>query len=156
MHPDRDISSPSTLARQNNLQVTKIQTLQTKEERGGEDSEPAPINARFYQNSLPHNILSAIARRVCREAGIDYNKIPARERFLLVRFRCAQCGMQPLYLLDLQYSNKAKCLTCSQIVSVKNRGKYGKIRKRIAIESFRITRLGEEPFSSSSDFSTIA
>lgn len=145
MRPYRDIY----LTRQDNFQVIETQAFQTED-------DPTAIVSPFHQNSLPHNLLSAIARRVCSEEGVDYNKIPAREKFLLVRFRCAQCGMRPLYLLDLRHSNKARCMTCFQIVSIKNRGKYGRIRKKIAVASFRMRRSDEAPLRLDSGFNAIA
>ena len=77
--------------------------------------------------------------------GIDYGRIPLRERCLLTKFRCANCGLNPVYLLDLQHLNKVRCLVCSQIVNLKNRGKYGRIRKKVAIATFEMMKAGRTP-----------
>lgn len=77
------------------------------------------------------------ARQIAGREGIRYESLSMVERFLLTRFRCPACGPLPFYLLDLKHLNKARCGKCSLIVGLKSSGKYGKVRKRIAITACR-------------------
>jgi hypothetical protein len=64
---------------------------------------------------------------------MDYTSLSIINRLLLSRFRCPLCGSLPIYFLDLKYLNKARCGKCSTVIGLKNTGKYGKLKKRIAI-----------------------
>lgn len=98
-----------------------------------------------YRTQILESCISECARRVCIREGIDYDAIPIRERFLLTRIRCTKCGMRPLYMLDLQHLNKVKCMRCSYIVNLRNKGKYGRIRKQVALECLEMIRSGIRP-----------
>jgi hypothetical protein len=78
-------------------------------------------------------MLSDTIRQVVSHAGIDYASLSIINRLLLSRFRCPLCGSLPIYFLDLKYLNKARCGKCSTVIGLKNSGKYGKLKKRIAI-----------------------
>jgi hypothetical protein len=98
-----------------------------------------------YEPSFRHNytlesLLTKCVHHVCSAENIDYNKIPVRERIFLVRFRCPCCGMLPIYMLDLEHLNKVKCSVCAHIVTLRNRGKYGRVRKKVAILALKTMR----------------
>jgi hypothetical protein len=78
-------------------------------------------------------ILRDMIRQVVSHAGVDYASLSIINRLLLSRFRCPLCGSLPIYFLDLKYLNKARCGKCSTVIGLKNSGKYGKLKKQIAI-----------------------
>lgn len=80
-------------------------------------------------------ILADSARQIVNLEGINYEVLSITDRLLITRFRCPLCGVLPLYFLDLKYLNKTRCGKCSIIVGLKNSGKYGRIRKQIAIST---------------------
>jgi ribosomal protein S27AE len=83
-------------------------------------------------------ILVESARQITRVEGIDYDSLSIMDRVYMTKFRCPICGILPFYLLDLQHLNKVRCGKCYMIVALKNSsGKYGKIRKKIAIAACR-------------------
>jgi hypothetical protein len=79
-------------------------------------------------------ILADGTRQIAFIAGLEYDTLSITERLLLTRFRCPVCGILPLYCLDMKFLNKIRCGKCSMIVGLRNSsGKYGRIRKQIAI-----------------------
>jgi ribosomal protein S27AE len=68
---------------------------------------------------------------------MNYDLLRVGERLLLTRFYCSICGLVPFYYLDLLHLNRVRCGKCSSFIVLRNSGKYGKIRKRIAIKSCR-------------------
>lgn len=80
--------------------------------------------------------LADSARQIAFIAGLEYDALSIIERLLLTRFRCPICGVLPLYCLDMKFLNKIRCGKCSMIVGLRNSsGKYGRIRKQIAISA---------------------
>lgn len=97
--------------------------------------------ARKYENKDNNSILidfdgllAAIARRNAAVMGLNYESLRIKDKLLLTRFRCPLCGLLPLYLLDLKNLNRVRCGRCSLFVTLRNSGKYGKVRKKIAID----------------------
>ena len=82
-------------------------------------------------------ILADSARQITYLEGINYEVLSTTERLVMARYRCPACGVLPLYSLDLKHLNKARCGKCSMLVGLKNSGKYGKIRKKVAISTCR-------------------
>ncbi|HEX9678735.1 hypothetical protein [Nitrososphaera sp.] len=78
-------------------------------------------------------ILRDSARQIACIAGINYESLSSNDRFLLTTFRCSLCGVLPFYFLDLKHLNRIRCGRCSMLVGLNNSGKYGKLKKQIAI-----------------------
>ena len=69
----------------------------------------------------------------CAAQNIDFFLMHPVSRISLTHYRCSSCGLQPLYCLDIRCLNKPRCGVCGNIVSLKNGGKHGRLRKKIAI-----------------------
>ena len=82
-------------------------------------------------------ILRKNARRIANLAGMDYDSLVIADRLILTRFRCSVCGDLPFYFLDTRHVNRMRCGKCSGLISLKNTGKYGRLRKMIAISACR-------------------
>ena len=82
----------------------------------------------------PDQILALAAIRVCEQEGLDFLDIPPAQRIFITHFRCPMCKLQPLHLLDLRQTKRARCKKCGNLVSSRNGGsKYGKIRKKVCL-----------------------
>src|SRR5512146_274609 len=73
-------------------------------------------------------ILMATVRRNACLMGVNYEAFRIKDKLLLTKFRCLLCGVLPLYFLDLRHINRIRCGRCSFLVTLRNSGKYGKIR----------------------------
>lgn len=80
-------------------------------------------------------VLDEKVRQVAGDEGIDYHCLGMVRRLHLTRFHCPSCGILPVYCLDLNHLNKVRCGRCSVIVSLKNSGKYGRVRKKVAVRT---------------------
>lgn len=76
-------------------------------------------------------------RAVCERNKIEFGKLSPIQRKFVTHYRCNQCGLLPLYHLNLLHVKRVRCRKCGQLVSFKRRGKYGKLRKEIALEFVR-------------------
>ena len=83
------------------------------------------------------SIVTYHARKIAELSGIDYDILRVPERLLLTRFYCSICGLMPFYYLNLRHLNRVRCGKCSSLINLRNSGKYGRIRKKIAITSCR-------------------
>lgn len=70
---------------------------------------------------------------LCDEEKISRAEIRSIQWLFLTHYRCSECKLMPLYNLDLTYSRKVRCGKCGRLVSFTNRGKYGKMRKKLAV-----------------------
>ena len=77
------------------------------------------------------------ARQIAGRRGINYDLLRVRDKLLLTGFHCLLCGPLPFYYLDLRNLNRVRCGRCSSLVVLRNSGKYGRIRKKIAISACR-------------------
>ncbi len=73
------------------------------------------------------------ARVVCKDVGLDYNEMTPVQRLFLTHYKCAICKLVPLDYIDMTHSKKVRCGKCGHIVSFTSAGKYGKMRKRLAM-----------------------
>jgi hypothetical protein len=73
---------------------------------------------------------------LCAAEGMSYLSMTPIQRLFLTHYRCFFCKMMPLYELDLSSRNRAKCGRCRHLVSLTGGGKYGKIRKRLAMAMY--------------------
>jgi hypothetical protein len=79
------------------------------------------------------NLLTIKLNLLFREEGIDPTAMMPVQRTFLTRYRCTTCKVLPLYLLNLSHLNKPRCGKCGHLVTFKNAGKYGKMRKKLAL-----------------------
>lgn len=100
---------------------TDIPALQ---ERGG--FEPAGKNAE----QLLEDRLSQAADIACRLHNIEFARLSIVQKKFVTHYRCTKCGYVPLYLLDAA-TKRMRCGECGQQVSLKNKGKYGPIRREV-------------------------
>jgi DNA-directed RNA polymerase subunit RPC12/RpoP len=70
---------------------------------------------------------------LCREAGLKRVEMSPIQRLFLTHYRCSACKLLPLYRLDLTHFKKVRCGKCGHMVSFTNGGKYGRMRKRLAL-----------------------
>ena len=70
---------------------------------------------------------------LCREEGIRQVGMAVMQRLFLTHYRCSACKLLPLYHLDLSNTKKARCGKCGHLVSFTSAGKYGKMRKKLAL-----------------------
>jgi predicted nucleic-acid-binding Zn-ribbon protein len=73
-------------------------------------------------------------RATCDRYKIEFAQLSTIQRKFLTHFRCSQCGLVPLYQINLLHIKRVRCRKCGQLVGFKRTGKYGKLRKEIAIE----------------------
>lgn len=83
------------------------------------------------------SIVGYYARKITELSGINYDLLRVGERLLLTRFYCSICGLMPFYYLDLRHLNRVRCGKCASLIALRNSGKYGRIRKKIAIRACR-------------------
>jgi hypothetical protein len=132
MTADIPVSSPTSSKGQQNITSVLAGDIRIRITKMLSNDIDSPLVATF------DTILNDSARQVAATAGISYDGLSIIDRLLMTRFRCQLCGVLPLYYLDIKYLNKIRCGKCSMIVSLRNSsGKYGRIRKRIAIETCR-------------------
>lgn len=83
--------------------------------------------------STPVQLLTEKADQVCSAEGISYVKLKPIQRLFLTHYRCHKCKLLPLYCLDIAHLKRVRCGTCGHQVSFTNSGKYGRLRKKIAL-----------------------
>lgn len=84
-------------------------------------------------HALQSTLLDEKARLVCKELGLSYSTMSPVQRLFLTHYRCSVCKLVPLYFLDLAHPKKARCGKCGHLVSFTSSGKYGKMRKKLAL-----------------------
>lgn len=70
---------------------------------------------------------------LCSAEGISRVEMSPIQRLFLTHYRCHACKLLPLYRLDLSHVKRARCGRCGQVVSFTSAGKYGKMRKQLAV-----------------------
>ena len=81
----------------------------------------------------PDLLLGQKAEQLCRSEGMDYKKLEPIQRLFLTHYRCPTCKLVPLYHLNLKHPKRVRCSKCGNLVSFNNSGKYGRLRKKIAL-----------------------
>ena len=71
---------------------------------------------------------------ICERYKIHFVQLTLVQRKFVTHYRCSQCGLLPLYCLDLLHVKRVRCRECGQLIAFRKKGKYGKLRKAIAIE----------------------
>lgn len=95
----------------------------------------ASVESAIHSPSLstPVRLLTEKADQVCSAEGISYVKLKPIQRLFLTHYRCHKCKLLPLYCLDIAHLKRVRCGTCGHQVSFTNSGKYGRLRKKIAL-----------------------
>ncbi|UVS67903.1 hypothetical protein [Nitrososphaera viennensis] len=70
---------------------------------------------------------------LCNDEGISHMEMSPIQRLFLTHYRCPACKLLPLYRLDLSHIKRARCGRCGHLVSFTSAGKYGKMRKKLAM-----------------------
>ena len=78
--------------------------------------------------------LEVKAERACKSEGIDYKGLEPIQRLFLTHYRCPMCKLVPLHQLNLTYPKRVRCGKCGQLVNFRNTGRWGKMRKKIALQ----------------------
>jgi hypothetical protein len=113
----------------------KLESRYMRDEDGMFPGRPAPAqDTRLERN----------ARVVCKDVGLDYNDMSPVQRLFLTHYKCPICKLVPLDQIDLKHCKKVRCGKCGHIVSFTSAGKYGKMRKKLAM----FLRIGEEEYVS--------
>lgn len=81
----------------------------------------------------PDRLLDIKAEQVCKAEGINYKDLEPIQRLFLTHYRCPTCKLLPLYNLNIRYPKRVRCGRCGQLIAFKNAGKFGKLRKKIAL-----------------------
>ncbi len=95
----------------------------------------ASVEPAIHSPSLrtPVQLLAEKAGQVCSAEGISYLKLKPIQRLFLTHYRCHKCKLLPLYCLDMAHLKHVRCGACGHQVSFTNSGKYGRLRKKIAL-----------------------
>ena len=83
--------------------------------------------------SMDHFLLAS-TKAICERYKIHFANLSTIQRKFVTHYRCGQCGLLPLYHLDLLHIKRVRCRKCGQLIAFKKKGKYGKLRKEIAFE----------------------
>ena len=83
--------------------------------------------------SMDHFLLAS-TKAICERYKIHFANLSTIQRKFVTHYRCNQCGLVPLYNLDLLHIKRVRCRKCGQLIAFKKKGKYGKLRKEIAFE----------------------
>ena len=89
---------------------------------------------------LPEGLAPGAIETVCAEQGLSFGAMGPVQKFFLTHYRCSFCKMLPLMLLDLSRPNRARCGRCGQLVTFSGAGKYGKMRKKLALMIWKSRR----------------
>ena len=84
-----------------------------------------------------HDLLTNATKLVCQRYNIPFILMTPIQKKFLTHYRCCYCGLLPLFHLNLTHLTRVRCRKCGQLVTFRTRGKYGKIRKAVAVELAR-------------------
>lgn len=102
------------------------------------DIQPIPIGVTASMEGLfMDEVLLKSTRAICERYKIQFTQLTTIQRKFVTNYRCSQCGLLPLYRLNLLHVKRVRCRSCGQLISFKRKGKYGKLRKEIAFELLR-------------------
>ena len=77
-------------------------------------------------------LLLKSTKAICERYKIHFAQLTTIQRKFVTNYRCSQCGLLPLYHLNLLHVKRVRCRRCGQLIAFKRKGKYGKLRKEIA------------------------
>jgi hypothetical protein len=91
-----------------------------------------------------HETLSKVSKLECQRQGMEFAQLAAIQKKFLTHYRCSQCGLLPLFYVNFAHPRRVRCGKCHQLMSFRSNGKYGKLRKAIVSEMFRLSRGGSK------------
>lgn len=97
---------------------------------------PYDVEPDMFAVSAPtadERLIERAAHILCEEEGLSYRAMTPIQRLFLTHYRCSFCKLLPVYNLDLLSPRKARCGKCGHLISFSETGKYGKMRKRLAL-----------------------
>lgn len=106
----------------------------------GHDALPILQDDATFRPSYPLEgpsmdyLLLKRTRVICDRYNIDFSRLSSIQRKFVTHYRCNNCGLLPLYHVDLLHVKRVRCRKCRQLIAFKRKGKYGKLRKEIAFE----------------------
>jgi hypothetical protein len=77
-------------------------------------------------------MLDRKASILSKDEGFSYKDMTPVQRVFLTHYWCPICKLLPLYALDLRHRNKVRCGKCRNVISFPGKGKYGKVKKKLA------------------------
>ena len=97
---------------------------------------------RENQSSKPYvldgpsaeELLVRSTRAICSRHNIIYIQLTCLQRKFLTHYRCSNCGLVPLYHINLSHVKRVRCRKCGELTPFTRKGKYGKLRKEVAFE----------------------
>jgi hypothetical protein len=96
------------------------------------------VELRLGQSN--NELLLRTTKVVSQRYGMEFARLSPIQRKFLTHYRCSQCGLLPLYHVILTSPKRVRCGKCHQMMPFRRRGKYGKMRKDIAIEFMKICK----------------
>lgn len=92
----------------------------------------------YIQQMTPmERLLEQKVNDLCESEGISRLEMSTIQKLFLTHYRCCTCKLLPVYRLDLSHMKKVRCGRCGQLVSFTNSGKYGRMRKKLALMLWR-------------------
>ena len=114
------------------------QVLIRKAEALVEDRVPAAFH--LMPEHSADGVLLQLTKLVCQRHSIDFNQLKPIQRKFLTHYRCSECGLIPLHYINVLHIKRVRCGRCGHLMAFKRKGKYGKMRKDIALELLRVQR----------------
>lgn len=108
---------------------------ETGSERNGVQSflpEDKTIRVLSLMELSMDQVLLKSTRSICEIHKIRFAELTTIQKKFVTNYRCSQCGLLPLYHLNLLHLKRVRCRKCGQLIAFKKKGKYGKLRKEIA------------------------
>lgn len=96
-----------------------------------QDDETVRVLSRMERLSIDELLLKS-TKAICERYKIHFAQLTTIQRKFVTNYRCSQCGLLPLYHLNLLHVKRVRCRRCGQLIAFKRKGKYGKLRKEIA------------------------
>ena len=98
-------------------------------------------NTMIWPGCTPEELMMRLTRTICQKYKLELSGLSGIQRKFLTHYRCSDCGLLPLYSINISHIKRVRCGKCGGLISFKRKGKYGKLRKDIALE---ITRARQE------------
>ena len=107
------------------------------------DADVVVLDYDSAEGSLDR-MLDRKASILSKDQGFSYRDMTPVQRVFLTHYWCPICKLLPLYALDLRHRNKVRCGKCRNVICFPGKGKYGKIRKKLAFLLWQETRGGRD------------
>jgi len=96
-----------------------------------QDDKNIEVFPTAWELSMEEVLLKS-ARAICARYKIQFAQLTTIQRKFVTNYRCSQCGLLPLYHINLLHVKRVRCRKCGQLITFKKTGKYGRLRKEIA------------------------